>query len=223
MANNNLKTALRLMEQYGIQNIQVIQGTNPKQCIGIMYNGQRISTSAWVGHDFEAFFSEVKTGSCSVESVAKQKVSEAWGFTEEARQAHRDEQERTYADNINHLIQLKGRKISDVFNDYMHYQEMNNLLEYKQWIETVKAWYTEPETDFNGNIISQVSIEKGLARAKEFVLNALKNKDLYIINGYVYSNYGLTQLVKNWYGENDIKTTNENNQKIVNKFIELVS
>ena len=158
------------MEQYGIQNIQVIPGTNPKQCIGIMYNGQRISTSAWVGHDFEAFFNEVKTGSCSVESVAKQKVSEAWGFTEEARQAHRDEQERTYADNINHLIQLKGRKISDVFNDYMHYQEMNNLLEYKQWIETVKAWYTEPETDFNGNIISQVSIEKGLARAKEFVL-----------------------------------------------------
>ena len=224
MANNNMTCAVKTLSHFNINGIQLIPGKNPKQCIGIIYGGTRISTSSFNTADFAALFGQIEcTGSMPATlSVAKQKVSEAWGRSQDNRDMHGEKQGMTYADNINFTIQLKGRKLSDVLNEYL-----NDGMNYKTWVESVIKWYTENEIieDNEGNTISVVETDynKGLAKAKHVVYNQLKTKQLYIVEGNVFSNYALTQLVKNWHGENDIPTNETNNQKIVYKAMERIA
>ena len=64
--------------------------------------------------------------------------------------------------------------------------------------------------------------ENALKTAENYINTAFVDKKLYNIGGYVYSNYALTQLVKNWFGENDIPSNESKNQEIVYRFIKAV-
>ena len=222
MANNNLKKGMEMAQKYGITDVQFIQGTNPKQAIGIMYKGKRYSTSAFVGKDFENLFSTLAcTKEVEVKSVAGQKVSTAWGKNALQTFFNQDTQSMTYADGIGSLIQVKGQELKRCLAQLVDITENSNSIDnenmnyYKTWVQHVINFYaTDDEGNFNADKVS---------KAKRVVLDLINNKEVYIIREHIYTNYNLYEFIKNWYGENDIKASKEDIQNKVDEWVKLVA
>ncbi len=213
MANYNYSGAIKTANKYGITDVQIIQGKNPRQCTSIIYKGVKVSTSTYTLVNFENLFYEIKaTGNLNsyVTSVAKQKVSEAWGITEEARQHNRKNQNRTYADNLNHISKLYGRKLSDVVAEYI----CDYACPFDKWEHDIIHFYSYDE-DMDGNVIEY---KNGPEKAKQVMQRLLQTQGIIKIKENIYTRNGLYNLIKNWHGENDIQITPEG----INKYIDMI-
>ena len=222
MANNNLKKGMEMAQKYGITDVQFIQGKNPKQAINIIYKGKKYSTSAFVGKDWQDLFSTLAcTKEVSMESVASQKVSTAWGKNAIQTFFNQDTQSMTYADGIGSLIQVKGQSLKKCLAQLVDITEHENSINnenmnyYKTWVQHVINFYA---TDDEGNF----DIKK-VSKAKKVVFDLINNKEVYIIREHIYTNYNLYEFIKNWYGENDIKISKKDIQNKVNEWVSLVA
>lgn len=214
MANNNLKTGMEMAQKYGITDIQFIKGKNEKQAVRVIYKGVETSTSAFVRSDWETFFSELACTKTTPahESVAGQKVSTAWGKNALQTLLNQDTQGMTYADNWGSLIQLKGQELKRCLAQMVDITENSknvcneNMDYYKTWVQHVISFY---DNDVN--------------KAKNIIMDLIKTNKVYIIREHIYTNTGLYEFIKNWYGENDIKISKEDIQNKVNEWVALVA
>jgi hypothetical protein len=153
-------------------------------------------------------------------SVAKQKVNNAHGRTVMEALEHALNQGMTYADSIKPLIQLKGKNLSDALEclkDITESQETflgENMNYYKTWVNHVIAWYTDKE--------SCKLHAKGLELAKEFIMNALHNGDILIVNEHVYTRYCLENFIKLWADANSVKYSKEDINKAINEWVKVL-
>ena len=86
-----------------------------------------------------------------------------------------------------------------------------NLNEVNTWVKHVILWYTEDNKT------------TGMQKAKETIKRLINEKQVHIINGFVYTDCGLKQFVKNWAGENDIPVTPEKIEKAVNEWVRVMA
>ena len=214
MANNNLKTGMETAQKYGITDIQFIKGKNEKQAIRVIYKGVETSTSSFVREDWELFFNKL---ACTEEapaheSVASQKVSTAHGKDGEQTLSNQEEQDMTYADNWGSLIQVKGQELKKCLAQMVDITEHENSIYdenmsyYKTWVQHVISFYNYD-----------------MEKAKNIIMDLIKTNKVYIIREHIYTNKGLYEFIKNWYGENDIKISKEDIQNKVNEWVKLVA
>ena len=217
MARCNLKMLTEAIKKYGITDIQVvISDVNPKNSRYIIVNGNKISTAQWGSFEIEDFFSRYTcmgtTEKAQGESVASQKVSTAWGKNALQTLLNQDKQGMTYADNWGSLIQLKGQELKRCLAQMVDITENSknvcdeNMDYYKTWVQHVISFY-----------------DNNVDKAKNVVMDLIKTNKVYIIREHIYTNSGLYEFIKNWYGENDIKISKEDIQNKVNEWVALVA
>ena len=151
-------------------------------------------------------------------SVAKQKINEAHGRTNEERQSHENKQEMTYARLLDHRIQFVGNTLSNVYNELFMYEK-----DFQDWhtkdlsrystktfiIDTpIKAWF-KCLSWYHKN-----PIETG----KELI----KTGYMRILRGYPIPHKKLMAHTWAWAKLNKIECTEQQMIKAVNKFCELV-
>lgn len=208
MATQNLKRIIKAVNANGIIAQVIPSPSNPLNSFKVICNGIEFKSSQWTSEDIENFV-EFAQGKLSADcvagvSVAKQKINTAHGTTVIKESENWINQLMTYADGVKSLIQLKGQSLNTVINAYMDLTENannvmgNNLNYYKDWVESMKHWHDN---------------------AKIKVLAMLQNKEVFIMNEYVYSKVGMYNLIKNWFGENDIPTNDDKINSIIEKWV----
>lgn len=230
MARTNLSLVHRLLKEYEIQDVQVIPSEcNPKNSRYVVYNGKQYSSAQWGSADIKAFceFVQGKNDLYSVKSVAQQKISTAHGYNADTMQRNYNKQERTYADGNGSCIQLYGRSLIECLNDVIH-----SVIDYKVRYDEglsysirnmIKArinYLVVDEYD-EYDVLTYKGIEYKEAKQIVFekIRNQINNKELYTFKGYIIPQDLLYNTVKNWCGENDIKTTPELTQNFVDKYM----
>lgn len=212
MANNNLKAFTQKALQYGIMGQIIPLEKNPNQVGLFIYNGKEYRPSQLYGRKIDQFFKDIKDD-VACESVAKQKISTAHGTNAEQMAENYVKQLMTYADGIGSNIQLKGQPLYDSIN--WLFEQKAEILKTQNWVSCmidIHAYndYDEP-------------IKNGMAIAKAKVYELLNTKQVIEVNGYIYSVYAISQLIKNWFGENDIQTCKKAIDKITNEVIDRVT
>ena len=226
MANMNLNSFTKSADEHNITGYQLIMGKAKSNVIGMLYGGYNFDRlSLWTRADIDNLMDCIKHYGAKVAyemhessktSVAKQKINTARGRSHEECIQHREQQQMTYADTYKHLIQFKNNSLGACLECLKDLTENNesimgdNMNNYEVWIEHVKAGFIE---DAKGNTT------RGLARAKEFIINALSNNDIYIINECIYTNYNLVNFVKVWTKANGGRIGDAEAQKLVNKWV----
>ena len=227
MANRNKNAFTTVLLEKNINNAQIITGKNPDNVIALNVQGYTFDRLSNVSKlDVELLADDIacmgtkkafEVFMANRSSVAKQKVNNAHGRTVLEVLENALNQEMTYADSIKPLIQLKGKRLSDaleclkditesqntIFNENMNY--------YKTWVKHVVAWYTDKEScKFHA---------KGLELAKNFIMNALHNGDVLIVNEHVYTRYCLENFIKLWAESNSVKYSKVEIDKAINGWV----
>ena len=167
MANYNYSTAVYMANKYGIQDVQLVQGKNPRQCTSIIYKGNKVSTSSMTKAELDTLFNHIAChGNIDgfVKSVARQKINNAWGYNMASMLANYEKQVRTYGDSFKTMIKLKDRNLADVMIEYIQDGELDNMLSVENWKKSVINFYTESEYDIDGTLTYKVDYEKGLIK-----------------------------------------------------------
>ena len=138
-------------------------------------------------------------------SVAKQKVNDAWGRTMSESAKHHNDQQFTYADGIKHLIQFKGQKLSDCLDALVDLTETSKSLFNGENMNDVRVWTRHMGAWHNPKIL----------KCQELI----KNKEVYVINGFIYTNYNLFQFIKLYAKSNNYMITDEQIQAKVNAWV----
>lgn len=205
MATQNLKRIIKAVNDNNIMAQVIPSPSNPKNSFKVVCNGIEFKSSQWTNEDIALFVEyaqgKIQADVLNASSVALQKVNTAHGTTAIKEADNLEKQLRTYADGIAHTIQLKGQSLTDVLNAYFNTDGLTEdcLTYYKNWINSMKHWHVD---------------------AKAKVLELLNKKQCFIFNEYVYTNYGIYYLVKNWACENDMQYSEDKIKMIVNKIID---
>lgn len=212
MANNNLKAFTQKALQYGIVGQIIPLEKNPNQVGLFIYNGKEYRPSQLYGRKIDQFFQDLKDD-VACESVAKQKISTAHGTNAEQMQKNYAEQLMTYADSIGSTIQLKGQPLYESINKFL--DEKSELLKVQNWVSCMIDIHAYNDYD--------EYIKDGMKIAKAKVFELLNTKQVFEVNGYIFSTYALSQLIKNWFGENDIPTNKQNIKAITENVLDRVT
>jgi hypothetical protein len=227
MANRNRNAFTTVLLEKNINNAQIITGKNPDNVIALNVQGYTFDRlSSFTKLDVELLADDIacmgtqkafeKFMACR-SSVAKQKVNNAHGRTVIEALEHALAQNMTYADSIKPLIQLKGKRLSDALECLKDITESQNTIfdenmnYYKTWVKHVVAWYTDKEScKFHA---------KGVELAKNFIMNALHNGDILIVDEHVYTRYCLENFIKLWAESNSVKYSDADIDKAISEWV----
>ena len=227
MANRNRNAFTTVLLEKNINNAQIITGKNPDNVIALNVQGYTFDRlSSFTKLDVELLADDIacmgaqkafEAFMATRSSVAKQKVNNAHGRTVFEALEHALSQNMTYADSIKPLIQLKGKRLSDALECLKDITESQNTIfnenmnHYKTWVNHVIAWYTDKEScKFHA---------KGLELAKSFIMSALHNGDILIVNEHVYTRYCLENFIKLWADANSVKYSDEDVKKAIDEWV----
>ena len=211
MSTQNLKRIIKAVNDNNISAQVVPSPSNSKNSYQVICNGITFKSSQWTNEDIENFvqYAQGKIDADVIQgaSVALQKINTAHGTTAIKEADNYKKQNMTYADDIQHLIQLKGRKFSDVLNEYIDGYMVNNkensVYYYKNWF---KGLIDVRRTDLD---LVNFSYDKQIKAIREIAKDLINKKQVVFYNEMAIDNYGVYKLIKNWHGENDIQI-NEN-------------
>lgn len=190
MSNYNLKAICKVIAELNLEGVQVIpMPSNPKCCMRIIYNGKEYTTSSWSKSDAEAFLS---------------------GLAEGCEGTYESDIEPT---KFGSLFPLKNRPLSACLENYRdihehatsyfirdEHDEVKPYNHYDMWIKML----------FDGETV------KSKEQAINLADDILNKKQCYLINNYVYPQFTLERLIREWIQENDYQEID------FNKIIEII-
>lgn len=112
--------------------------------------------------------------------------------------------------NLKELIHFQGSTLTNCLEEYRKLTESSIINSVNNWVEVM--------TDFFRNDISKrVDIEACANKIK----NMIDSKQVILLNNYVYTSYGLKEVIKAWQEANNINTT-FNYNSIISKYTKAV-
>ena len=210
MANENRKKIIETLTKLGLlDKVQLVEGKNPKQVTSIWYMGKQYRTSALCGQRLVEFFELLKQGIEPNGSVAKQKINQAHGYSEDMRNTNQVEQTMTYADDFAGIKFVK-RNPFQVLLDCI---DTNETAEVKHWALTMQSIHCKPFDDEDLNRKKGMSKDALMAMIKDMI----ENEDVVIIDNHVTAKCRFVRALDRWEAENDRKLAEK--QNILNDFI----
>lgn len=111
MANNNMNTATKWANYYGIE-CQLITGKTPLQCSKMYVKGIEYKTTTWNGEKFREFFEDMACGTDELTQAIKEYLNNSYMFEH---------------------IQFTNKPIINVLDQFV----MDNMT-VREWTETIK-------------------------------------------------------------------------------------
>ena len=170
---------------------QLIAGANPLTCKYIMIQGKQLKTSQWTKAEAEAVLIEYKEG-C--------KASQLPFLT----------QVNTDTNNLKELIYFKGQTLTSCLEEYRKLTETSNINKVNSWVETMTDFFT-----------NEISNKTNVDACANKIKSLIDSKQVIILNNFVYTSYGLKEVIKTWLDVNNIKV-NINYNEAINKYIKAV-
>lgn len=192
MSTVNMKQAKKWSTYYGVT-CQLIEGKNPLNCQAVIVNGKRIATSNMNGLQLEMLFSDIACGQhVDGSSVAKQKINEAHGRTNEERLSYFIKQLMTYANRFDG-VQFIGQSMESVLNQMVK----NQSLTLTDWVKGMQDWHG--------------------SNAKALVYKAIKNKEIHVIDEskIVICDCTFRDFIKEYAKQNQLRVPTDKEQGIM--------
>ena len=210
MANKNKKAIDKMVQNIKLQGFQlVVSESNPNNYIKFNYAGYSMPISQFSSKDFADLIADLEQAKTDAEiqacmsgsSKACMKIDEAHGRTVQNSFENYVKQSRTYAKSHRAMQQLKGVSLKKALTDYVEDIESSWYNSKEHFLQNIPLWHEDLSKD---ELIA-------------FIQNMLMTKQIYFVNGYVYTRLGLYNLIKNWHGQNDIQTSKDEINSIIDK------
>ena len=196
MANYNMSGIKKIVAKLGLQCQLIPSETNPLNCKYIMIQGKQLKSSQWSKTEAEAILSGYTNNPCTTHELD--------AFDEFFKNNTSEK------GNKKELIHFHGQSLTSCFEKFRQMTENDNMYNVKSWIDTMTDCFT-----------NDVSNKADIVSCADKIKNMLDSKEVYILNGFVYSTFELTNIIKLWQNENNIKTP-INYNVVINKYINAV-
>ena len=191
MSNFNMSFIKTIVNNLDLE-CQLIAGANPRTCKYIIIQGKQLKTSNWTKAEAEAVLLTYKEENCK-----KSEIEDIFNIETDNR------------GNIKDLIDFEHETLTSCLEKLRSFTEASDLNKVKSWVETM--------TDLHRNEISnRVDINKCAKKIK----NMFDNKEVVILNGFIYSTYELKNIVEIWQKIHEVKGINID--AVVEKYIKAV-
>ena len=192
MSNYNMSAIKKIINNLGIE-CQLVAGANPLTCKYIIIQGKQLKSSNWTKAEAEAVLTSYKDGDCK-----KSDIESIFNI------------ESTNNSNIKDLIHFENNSLTNCLEDFRKLTESTNYNKVKSWVNTMTDFFT-----------NEISNKTDINACADKIKSMFDTKQIRVINGYIYSNFELTNIIKTWQSINNIKT-NINYNSVINKYINAV-
>lgn len=191
MANFNMSAIKTIVNNLGLE-CQLIPSNNPRNCKYVVIQGKQLKSSQWTKAEAEAILLSYKEGNCK-----KSEIENIFNIETDNR------------GNIRDLIDFEHETLTNCLETLRSLTESSNLNSVNSWVNTM--------TDFFRNEMSNNVDVQGCANK---IKNMFDNKEVIILNGFVYSTYELKNVINIWQEVHNIKEINVNT--VIDKYINAV-
>jgi hypothetical protein len=169
--------------------------TNPLNCKYVIINGSQLKSSQWTKTQAENILLEYKEGGCK-----KQAIPDSINF----------ETVINPVDELKKFIKFENNSLTNCLESFRQLTELSHTYSLNNWINTM--------TDFFTNDMSNKADTTACANK---IKSMFENKEVRIINNFVYTTSELTLVIKTWQDINNIKA-NINYNIAIDKYINAV-
>ena len=194
MSNYNMSAIKTIVNRLGLE-CQLVAGANPLTCKYIMIQGKQLKTSNWTKAEAEAVLTEYKENGCK-----KSELPDNMNYSNIVDNSS----------NLKELITFKNQSLTNCLEEYRKLTESSNVNKVNSWVETMTDFFRN-ETSNNVNI--QACADK--------IKSLIDSKQVIILNNYIYTNYGLKEVIKTWLDENGMQV-NINYCEVIAKYTNAV-
>lgn len=196
MSNFNMSAIQRIVNNLGLQAQLIPSAVQPRTCIKVIVNGVEFKSSNWTKAEAEAILTGCKEG------CTKQDLKDLNNMTFETIVNPIDE--------LKKFIDFENKSLTSCLEGFRELTEKSSVNALNHWINTM--------TDFFTNEISNKADTTACANK---IKNMFDTKQVRLINGYVYSNSELTNVIKTWQDINNVNA-NINYNMAIDKYINAV-
>lgn len=193
MANYNMSGIKKIVTELGLT-CQLIPSTNPLNCKYIIINGQQLKSSQWSKTEAEAVLSQYTDNPCSKTLKAIDNIFK----------------NNTDTSNKKELIHFHGKSLTSCLEAFRELTESEETSKINRWIETMTDSFT-----------NEISGKADTTACANKIKSMIDNKQVIILNNYVYTPFELTNIIKIWQEENNIKDT-INYNVVIDRYIKAV-
>ena len=195
MANFNMSAIKNLVNTLGLTAQLIPSPTQPLNCKYVIINGQQLKSSQWTKTQAENILLEYKEGGCT-----KKAIPDSITF----------ETVINPIDELKKFIKFENNSLTNCLESFRQLTELSHTYSLNNWINTM--------TDF---FINDISKKADTTACANKIKSMLDNKEVRIINNFVYTTNELTLIIKTWQDINNIKA-NINYNMAIDKYINAV-
>lgn len=191
MANYNMSAIKRIVNELGLE-CQLIPSNNPLNCKYVIVNGAKLKSSNWTKAEAESVLMSIKEDGCKKSAIDNM-------FNTESNKS-----------NLKELIHFENNSLTNCLEDFRSLTESSKLNKVNTWVNTMTDFFTN---EMSGKADTQACANK--------IKNMIDTKQIRVINGFIYSSYELTNVIKTWQESNNI-SLNINYNMAIDKYINAV-
>ena len=195
MANFNMSAIKNIVNTLGLTAQLIPSPTQPLNCKYVIINGQQLKSSQWTKTQAENILMEYKEGGCT-----KKAIPDDMKF----------ETVINPVDELKRFIKFENNSLTNCLESFRQLIESSHVYSLNHWINTM--------TDFFTNEVNKKTDTTACANK---IKSMLDNKEVRIINNFVYTTSELTLIIKTWQDMNNIKA-NINYDTAIDKYIDAV-
>ena len=196
MANYNMSGIKKIVAKLGLQCQLIPSEANPLNCKYIMIQGKQLKSSQWSKTEAEAILSGYTNNPCTTHEL---------DALDEFFKNNTSE-----TGNKKELIHFQNQSLTSCFEKFRELTENNVIYSVGAWIETMTDFFT-----------NETSGKADTTTCANKIKSMIQNREVYILNGFVYSTHELTSIIKLWQKENNIKNS-INYGMVINNYINAV-
>lgn len=196
MANFNMSAIRKIVNELQINAQLIPSPSQPLNCKYVIIEGKQLKSSQWTKTQAENILIEYKEGGCNKNSIPDDMSYFNMIDTKS---------------NLQELIHFQDEALTYCLESFRQLQEQSSINSVNSWVNTM--------TDFFTNEISNKTDVEGCANKIKMLIDT---KEVFIINGFVYSNKELENVIKTWKEVNNINS-NINIMDVIIKYSKRVN
>lgn len=177
MANYNLSGIKKIVTKLGITCQLIPSDAQPLNCKYVIVNGVQLKSSQWSKTEAEAILSQYLDNPCKQQAVA---LDDVFSINNNG--------------NLKELIHFENETLTYCLEEFRKLQEQSIVNHVSNWVKTMTDFYTN---EISNNTDTDACANK--------IKSMVDNKEVYILNNYVYSSLELQNVIKYWIEANNIK------------------
>ena len=178
MANFNMSAIKKIVNELQINAQLIPSPTQPLNCKYVIIDGKQLKSSQWTKVQAETVLYEYKQGGCNKQAIPNDMTYFNFQDTQE---------------NLKELIHFENETLTYCLESFRQLTEQSSVYSVNSWVNTMTDFFTNEFTN-------RVDVEGCATKIK----NMIDTQEVFIINGFVYSNKELEHVIETWKEINNI-------------------